>query len=744
MSLEIRDISLRDSLFPQHHHELFRANQVFLRVSPLSLISSNRVGKIIIRNASVYLFTDTTGYSNKYILQKKDTAESRSSGKKLPDIEIAGLNIQFLNPLKNKLYKGRVNRMDIKESGNTPQRILHIAADLAIDSLGFNTKKGYYLENAAIRTNMQLAYSDSTRRLAFSNLVMNINDHPYSFSGFFNLSKNNPDFQLHIKTRSGIYKNMSALLPERTRRSLKKYNLEKPVDLEVQIDGKTSPGFEPLVTARMSAKENNAVLPDFRLTRCSFEGRFTNQLDSLKEKDDANSALVFENVKATFSGLPLSGKKLIIKNFDNPYLITDLHSAFRLADFNKEFGSSTIDLNAGRAILNINFEGPIGGTDSTKSSIYGSIQLVDAGLTYIPRNIQVSRLNGDLLFRKKDLVVPGLSMVTGKSTIKMSGRAENFLSVFNISPEKLFLSWNVTSDKLFLEDFRSFLSKRSARTAAKREKSVFTKTSGKIDKMFTNGDVHITLKTPALSYRKFNASEVNAAILLTNDYVDLENVFMKHAGGSIGIKARMTQSGDLNKVHLQSQLTRINVPQIFEAFSDFGQDAITSRNLNGTLSATVNLDTYISDQAKIQRDLNQGRIRFLLENGELHNFEPVERISEKALKKQDFTHIRFADLENILEIKGTAFVVNKMEIRSTAITMFVEGIYDTKKGTDMSIQLPVRNLLHNQSDTDLSDEAKNHKGISVRLRAKTGDDGKLKVGWDPFKKAVKNKEAVAE
>jgi hypothetical protein len=32
-----------------------------------------------------------------------------------------------------------------------------------------------------------------------------------------------------------------------------------------------------------------------------------------------------------------------------------------------------------------------------------------------------------------------------------------------------------------------------------------------------------------------------------------------------------------------------------------------------------------------------------------------------------------------------------------------------------------------------------HYGVSVRVRAKTGDDGKLKLSWDPFRKSVKNK-----
>ena len=115
-----------------------------------------------------------------------------------------------------------------------------------------------------------------------------------------------------------------------------------------------------------------------------------------------------------------------------------------------------------------------------------------------------------------------------------------------------------------------------------------------------------------------------------------------------------------------------------------------------------------------------------------------------AFKKQDFKEIRFADLKNRLDLKGTAYIINSMDIRSTALNFTVEGVYDVKKGTDMFIKLPFRNLLKSQSNTDISDGGKPARGPSIRLRAKTGDDGKLKVSWDPLRLAKRNKKDVLD
>ena len=85
-----------------------------------------------------------------------------------------------------------------------------------------------------------------------------------------------------------------------------------------------------------------------------------------------------------------------------------------------------------------------------------------------------------------------------------------------------------------------------------------------------------------------------------------------------------------------------------------------------------------------------------------------------------------------------------MDIRSTALNITVEGVYDFKKGTDMFIKLPLRNLLKSQANTDISDNGRAAHGVSLRLRAKTGDDGKLKVSWDPLRLAKRNKKDVID
>ena len=69
--------------------------------------------------------------------------------------------------------------------------------------------------------------------------------------------------------------------------------------------------------------------------------------------------------------------------------------------------------------------------------------------------------------------------------------------------------------------------------------------------------------------------------------------------------------------------------------------------------------------------------------------------------------------------------------------MFVEGIYNMKTGPDLSVQVPLSNLKANKDSVLTNKGVKSKTGVSARLRLQNGEDGKIKVSWDPFNKAGK-------
>jgi hypothetical protein len=434
-----------------------------------------------------------------------------------------------------------------------------------------------------------------------------------------------------------------------------------------------------------------------------------------------------------------------LSNLITPFLDCDLIGDADMESLNSLAGSSTIRFKKGKLTMNITYRGSVVGKDSVAANINGTVNFRNAGIRYLPRNFNLDDCTGNLKFVNNDLFVNRISANAGKTKLVMTGSAKNFLSMLNVSPEKLMVDWKITSPALHLQDFRGFLSKSQQQPKRTGKKNAqFASTASKVDKMFSEGDMYIQLQAPLMDYKTFESRNVQAKVVLKPDEISFENVTLNHANGSMEVHGSLKNGATSNPVRLTAVLRDMDVPMLFAAFNNFGQDAVTSKNIRGKISANVNFNSALTNEAKLIGDDAEGSVFFLLEDGELNNFEPLLEISKKAFKKQDFSHIRFADLKNRLDIKGSAFIVNPMEIRSTALNFVVEGVYDIRKGTDMSIQFPLNNLTRSQANADISDGGKIKKGVTLRLRARTGSDGKLKVSWDPFKRSLKKKEEVKD
>ena len=123
----------------------------------------------------------------------------------------------------------------------------------------------------------------------------------------------------------------------------------------------------------------------------------------------------------------------------------------------------------------------------------------------------------------------------------------------------------------------------------------------------------------------------------------------------------------------------------------------------------------------------------------LTNFEPIQRLSNFLMKNRDFSDVSFSDINSSVDMQGTKMGVKRMEVTSTVISMFIEGIYDLGDSTDLAVQVPLSNL--KKRDQEIPPEhigTDSRVGPSVYLRVRTDKDGKTNISYDPFKKFRKN------
>ncbi|MBS1597090.1 MAG: AsmA family protein [Bacteroidetes bacterium] len=743
VSFGLTNVTIRDSLWRQHHHDLLQANKIFANLNIFKLFTGQLyVDKVIIDKATIYLYTDSTGYDNTKIVKAQKSASTTKSSH-IPSIEIKNSKLFVEKADRNKFFSFGIDKLTAKakESEEGKPVLFNINLSAVIHTMAFNRDHGSFVEEKPVSGKFKIEFNPNSKILEFENIKLSVDRHPFIFTGKFFLNEAPAPFKLSIQTENISYRNATSLLTPNIRKKMDLYDIgENIIRINTTLDGTDPEDHNPIVKINMTVKNSVITTPFANFSNASFNGTFTNEVVKGQGRVDQNSSLTFKSFSGTWQNVKLNSDTVIVTNLVQPFLSCDFHSDFDVTALNTLTDYQTIEFTKGKGILNIVYHGPIQEDDSLERSINGTIVLDSASFNYLPRSFSLKDCSGKIRFMDKDMFMEDFVAHTSGSELNINADIKNLFSLIDKNSEKPVLNCLINSPKLNIDDFTAFLKRKKVAVEKKKRKILFVKTVSKIMAVLNDAEVRLRLNAKQLTYKNFNATNVSSGILLNTDKVQLNDLRLSHAGGSLILNGSLLNNGEENSVLLRTKMSKMDINKLFSSFDNFGQHGIVDKNIKGKIDADVNLSGLISAKAEIISNSLKGTIDFNIRDGELIQFEPVEKISQFAFKNRDFSDIQFAELKNKLVVNGSEIKVNRMEIHSTVLVMFVEGIYDMKKGTDMSIQIPLSNLKEKNLDIEKANRGvKTKTGVSVRLRAKTGDDGKLKISWDPFKKALKSK-----
>ncbi len=743
-TLRLSDVSLRDSLWQKHHHDLLKASSIYVSMGPFKSLFSGKLqlSQIFVEKAALYFYTDSTGYSNTYLLRDRQPASPakpvKASNGDLPDISLSDVRWVDEKQDKHKLLDFDVK--SLKASLDRDGRAIRINAstEIHVNSFAFNTEKGSFLKDKDLAGRLTVVFNTASKIVQFDKVTIRIDGHPFELSGRFFPTISPDPFFLSVDTKDARFKDLSSLLTPNIQQKLDQYDIDKPVTVHAQLDAGSADDHTPQIQVRMNLEKASVLTPAGRFTNASFKASFTNEWKKGLKREDENSGIRLLGFSGELQSLPLQSDTLTITNLKHPQMACDLRSSFPIPLLNEVTGSETLQFQSGFCQMNLYYKGPLSENDTAGTTVNGHLDLDSAGVTYLPARLALTNANGRLLFKDQDLVIERLSAKTGSTRIQVKGIAKNLVALLDRNAENVSMDWQLTTPILDLEDFVGLTGPGSS-TTKKTSKGLLNASFNRIDQLLKDVAVHVAFEADDLEYKKFSGAHAKANLIFDDHRIQLTKLTVQQGSGSLDLKATLLRKGRENPLELESHLDQVDLPKLFAAFNNFGQDALTSKNLKGRLTANIKLSGLLTDKVKIATGSMKGNVDFTITGGQLVDFEPMEKIHETVLKNRDLSDIRFAELQNQMDIDSTTLYLHRMEINSTAFTLFVEGYYNLKRGPDMSLQVPLSNLKKdwnpNIPPTSKGNDGK--AGLSVRLRARRVDDGKLKVSWDPFRKALK-------
>lgn len=744
ISITLKDIKVVGRDDKAYHPAFLRAQRVYINLEPFKLFRKELSLKSVdIQHGTISIFRTPAGYTNLNILKKQTDSLSQN---KLPWIELnkiklMDVSVRYQDSLTQKNigvhFISTENRMVSKDS----LMVLDINGKLKFEGVMLNAAKGSYLRNKEVQADIHITLDVSQHHILISRSPLIFDKSTVSISATIPL-RTSAGFILDIQSDKLDFDEGLSILPDSLAGKLRKYHIDKPIQLKLLVSEPRHAGSPPAVDVAFAFQDSNATLGKVLMENMSITGAFQNHVDSTHINDDHNSQIKFTAMHGLLNNLPMQAVASLT-NLDDPALELKATFDFDLTSLNESLDTAKIKMMAGHFTSAFSYSGKLHEyLDETKSSYEGQLngeaQVHSGILQYRTKKLTLDNINATFAFNEKRFDIKNLGFQQDKNKLFISGSISDFIPFFTTVEKTGKVNLVITSPSMNISGLAK--PRKAEKTKATKRKSK-KKIADVVEILSKEVEFDIDFRIKNFVNREFKVSDLDGRLILLNDRFIMKNATMGFANGTVKLNLNLANlQSEVSPFQLKARLQNVGIKEFFHAFGNFNQATFRDDHVDGELTMDINLEAEINNKLEVLTPNLKGDANFKIEDGRLTNFEPLQRLSNFLLKGRDFSDVQFGEITSEISINGTTIDIARMEIGSTALSMFIEGRYDLKDSADLSIQIPLSNLKKRDQDfppENIGVDAK--AGASVFLRVRPDKNGKMVIAYDPLKRFRKKR-----
>lgn len=751
-SIELKNVLIADSLYDLHRVPLIKSKSIFLQTSIWNLVILNlEINKIVIEDAGFTIFKRLDGYSNDYILnnlsnnKKEPTPEKKEKSTAEFDIQKIGLykvNISINDSLNAKRFAFNFKDVVCKLIKTEEQMDVFVKGDIFMGGLTFKERKGTFIQNQNLFLDAHFKSAGAAGTLEILPSTLNIGTAHFDLKGHIKTAGKG-ELKLMLHNDAVSLADAKNILTKKIYSKLEQFSFGGAMNTDVSIQTPLKGGgHDPFITVNAIANGIPVNIDGNEIDSAFFHGTFKNYIDSLSEPGDENSTITFPDFRGIANGIGVKGVVKII-SFSNARLELDVKGQGELSKLQNFLNENSMLVKGGNLDFNIIFKANVSNmydsiNDKINGAMSGDLHIKNGTIYSVSKNVSLTDINSTITIDQNGLHIKQMEVKAPGSDLNITGDAEKVLLFLFSDKSKLKFNCKLYSDNLNLEPVFSENKSKEIKPAKKKNKIEQT-VSNSVDRILRQSDVDINFKCKHVYVRKFNAYDGTGKISINNNSASISEFSFSHAHGKIKYDAQLTKKSKGYEAKFTANVANVSMPDFMEAFENFKQQSLTKKNISGTVNLNINATCDISNGFTIVPNSLHGDLKFNLLNGELNNFEPLVNLSKYIFKNRGLDSIKFTTLSCTADIEGNEIYVNKLYVLSTALSLAMDGTYSFGDNTDLSIQVPLKNLKSNspQYFTTVENFDK-YKGANIFIRGKT-EDGKLSFSYDPLKKLRKKK-----
>jgi hypothetical protein len=678
-SVRFNGVRMKEATKLPSKNYLLTAGSISLRFNVWDLLRSKySVKNIRLADVEIAPHVYADGRDNFHFWKQTVGAGNDKFNFELHRIIIYNLHVRYINDASLTLVDAHIPGFVAKGNFGSSQYVLDLAGNILLHE--FKSHDTRYISERELNVWLSLQ-ADNTRGLyTVSKGVLETGKLKLTTSGSFVYSDKQKQVNLSIAATGSTLEEMLSLVPARYTKSFEGYKFQGKGDISSTVSGGFGGTHLPAIAVRLDLRNGQI---EERKSGLSLRNVSALAVYSVKQ-DGKNESLSISNLMAKLGDGFLSGS-LSMQRFSSPVIQCNLNASLNLDELQHFLKFEYFTSMGGWLKLNAAFDGSIANPDHPVSTDFlnshftgnGSIQQASLGLKNY--GLPIKGIQAVFAFNGNDLQVSQLLFQAGRSDFNLRGTLGNLMAWIFVGNESLAITGSLDSKRFDWDEV-------SAAQQGSTGEYQFR----------LPGDISINdlqIRSSNFTFGKFVAANLSGIAQLREKVLSVTNIAMLTCQGKVTGQANINaQAANYSMLQAKARLEKVNVKQLFTQFGNFGQDGLKDQNLEGQVSADLIFACSMRNNLVIDPNSIKTHVDLMIENGRLVNFSPMQSLSS-FLKVEDLNDIRFATLQNQIDIANEVIYIPSMEIKSSALDLQLMGTHTFDNELDYHFTIALADLV---------------------------------------------------
>lgn len=705
VSLDLHIVRIADPLKPKSY--FFQAERVFVGFNFWDIIHHQYNIKLIkMDSAVVNIRINKKGIGNYNVIKNGNNQPSDSSLLlSLEKILISGARINYNNEQSKQTAAFALSQTQLSGKFGGNNDLLSCKGNIYVNQLTNNGSKVFANKSINLNTTLKINATKGTYQIDDGYVEMD--DLRLKLSGTANYNNNGAALNIQFNATNIDVATFISLIPNMADK-IKQYKSEGTAYVKGGLTGNYNTKEFPIVKLNFGIKNgaisgnNNLIIKNIEL-----EGSF----DNLKNSNNNYGNILLNKFAFATNEGKVSGSGSI-KNINNPYLKADLKCEMGIADMLKLFPQQVVSDAAGKFFLSVNFSGLISDLrekkiDAIVSTGNFKIDAVNILLSDKKGTIQSILASGEI--NKTDIVFNQAVIKYDSTVLGLKVNFKNGVPYLLLNNQRLVIDIEAIANSIDVEWIAA----------------LFTTKSDKLDK--DDNDNHndaVALKAQvyveALKYKQFLAKQVSADLNYASHILTAKNIKLNTLSGNLTLDGQLTFANNKILASVTSNIKGLDINNLFDVCDNFGQNEITDKHIKGLVTGNIDLVGVWDEKLNCETNKLNALCELKMSNGELFNYTPLLALA-KYIDVNELKHIKFAELNNTIQIKSEQIIIPECEIKNSALNLMVSGTHSFNNVIDYKVAVKLNEVLQKkrkQKPNEFNEEHTSDGGMKLYLSMK--------------------------